>query len=371
MGEFRWINKTLFLILVLQFTAVTGQTPLSFSVRFGDEVTLPCGNVINNQDKCSSTSWLSSHSSGYTAEELISHGQISNNVIAKAKSSRLSVTADCSLVIKKVTREDVGRYTCRQFDESGQQQGLDAHVFLSVINMTEHKNSDMVILYCSVLAYEGCEHTVKWLYEGNKSDVEISLHTCSASVLFTPHLNQKSKYYESLKCNVTDKKNGETLLCDVGPQSSCEKKGGTSAGRKNTTSAPKDWLWLYITLAVGSAVLLAAIIAAVVIRRKRNKGNKKPMDENYGQSLNPAVTQPDPETSQDMADPEDGVSYASVSYTKKTNSKVQALCKGDDDEGDAVTYSTVKASPSAAAAAAVGDSADPSNLYATVNKANQ
>ncbi|XP_049445768.1 uncharacterized protein LOC125896873 isoform X2 [Epinephelus fuscoguttatus] len=330
MGEFRWINKTLiftrFLILLLQFT-VTGQTRLSFTVRAGDEVTLPCGNVINNQDKCSGTSWLSSRSLGKTAEELISHGQISNNVIGKAKSSRLSVTADCSLVIKKVTHDDVGRYSCRQF-RSGQQVS-DSQVHLSVVTLTERQSDVLVILFCSVLAYErlaneGCEHTVEWLYEGNKSDVEISLHTCSSTLRFIPHPNQKSKYYESLKCNVTDKKNGKTLLCDVGPQSSCEKTGSTSAGRNNTTSAPKqDWLWLYITLAVGSAIILAAIIAAVVIRRKRNKGSKTPMNENYGQSLNPAVTQPDPETSQDMADTEDGVSYASISYTKKSNSKAQ------------------------------------------------
>ncbi|XP_049445804.1 uncharacterized protein LOC125896888 isoform X3 [Epinephelus fuscoguttatus] len=132
MGEFRWINKTLFLILVLQFTAETGQTRLSFTVRAGDDVTLPCGNVINSHDKCRGTSWLSSGSLGKTAEELISHGQISNSVIGKAKSSRLSVTADCSLVIKKVTHDDVGRYSCRQF-RSGRQVS-DSQVDLSVIN---------------------------------------------------------------------------------------------------------------------------------------------------------------------------------------------------------------------------------------------
>ncbi|KAL7388471.1 hypothetical protein ABVT39_014603 [Epinephelus coioides] len=54
-----------------------------------------------------------------------------------------------------------------------------------------------------------------------------------------------------------------------------------------------------------------------------------------------------------IADPEDGVSYASVSYTKKTNSKAQVRSKYDDD---AVTYTTVKAS-----------SADPNSLYATIN----
>ncbi|TDH00720.1 hypothetical protein EPR50_G00191420 [Perca flavescens] len=65
-----------------------------------------------------------------------------------------------------------------------------------------------------------------------------------------------------------------------------------------------------------------------------------------------------------QADPEDGVSYASISYTKKTNRRAQAR-GGDEDEDDAVTYSTVKAPSSSAAAAA---SADLSNLYATVNK---
>ncbi|CAK6977709.1 uncharacterized protein LOC121882147 isoform X1 [Scomber scombrus] len=89
------------------------------------------------------------------------------------------------------------------------------------------------------------------------------------------------------------------------------------------------------------------------------KGKKAQMDDNIGLDSNPAVTQPAPETSQDTADPEDGVSYASISYTKKTNSKARVPRK---DEGDAVTYSTVKASSSSA-----GASTDPSNLYATVN----
>uniref|UniRef100_A0A3Q0RLY0 Immunoglobulin V-set domain-containing protein n=1 Tax=Amphilophus citrinellus TaxID=61819 RepID=A0A3Q0RLY0_AMPCI len=43
--------------------------------------------------------------------ELVTLGQIKET----AKSDRLSVTADCSLIIKKVTDEDVGSYTCRQF----------------------------------------------------------------------------------------------------------------------------------------------------------------------------------------------------------------------------------------------------------------
>lgn len=90
------------------------------------------------------------------------------------------------------------------------------------------------------------------------------------------------------------------------------------------------------------------------------------MDDRIEQGLNPAVTQPGPENT---ADREEDVSYASVSYSKNTSSKntsskAQGQCKEDDEEDDLVTYSTVKAPSSSSA----GVSADPSSLYATVNK---
>ncbi|XP_054475017.1 uncharacterized protein LOC129107540 [Anoplopoma fimbria] len=226
MVEIRWIKMTLFVILLLlQFTAASGQTLSSVTTRAGDNVTLSCNNVIKNQDKCKSTTWLYSRYPGETAKELVNLGKVKDNVISKAKSSRLSLTSNCSLVIRNVTTDDVGVYTCRQFI-SGQKQGPDAQVVLSVINMEGTNTTDTVSLFCSVLIYDQCEHTVEWLYEGDKSDVETSQHACSATVtLLAPHHYQKSKNYEFLKCNVTDKKSGETLLSNVGPQSSCEKTG--------------------------------------------------------------------------------------------------------------------------------------------------
>ncbi|XP_074471417.1 uncharacterized protein LOC141755948 isoform X3 [Sebastes fasciatus] len=332
MAEFR-INMTLFVILLLQFTAVTGQTNLSFTVRAGDEVTLPCNNVIKDQDKCNSTIWLASRYEGLTAVELISLGKISDNLLDKAKSDRLSVTENCSLVIRNITHEDVGRYACRQF-RSEQQQGPDAVVLLSVVIMTGDKGNDVVALFCSVSTYGRCEHTVKWLYEGNKDDVETTPRSCSAKVTFpTLHLNQKSNYYELLKCNVTDKTSGETLLLNAGPQFSCEKTGGCTSAGKNDTSQNvllPGRLWLYILVAVGLAVLFAAVIVVVVIRRKRTKGNQTQMDKNMRLTSNPAVT---PETNDNTADPEDGVSYASVSYTKNTNSKAKVSCLIGDTGG--------------------------------------
>ncbi|KAM6906364.1 uncharacterized protein PEZ65_017594 isoform 2-T2 [Lycodopsis pacificus] len=364
MVEVRRIQMTLFVtLLLLQFT-VTGQTSSSIA-RAGDDVTLPCNKEIKHEDKCNGTTWLFSRSGA--AEELIKLGRINNNEFTK---DRLGLTADCSLVIRNVKTDDVGRYTCRQY-KAGEEQGPEALVLLSVINMEEQNSSDQVFLVCSVLRDGGCEHTVEWLYEGNDvNDVETSQLVCSARVIFkTRYSNQKSKPYELLKCNVTDRQSGNTLLCKVDPQSLWENTGNTSVEGNITPATAEWWVWLIIG-SVGSVALL--IITVALIRWKRSKGNRTRKDESIGLSLNHAVTPPAPEASPDMADPEEGVSYASVSYTKKTNSRARVRVKDDDDDGDdaedAVTYCTVKAPPSSSSA---GASADLNTLYATVNKPNK
>ncbi|XP_049914252.1 uncharacterized protein LOC126398732 [Epinephelus moara] len=320
MAEFRWIIMSLFLMLLFKFTAAATE---KYSL-VGVEVTLSCENVKHEQDNCDSATWL--FSAQRNTVTLFEHGKIHRE--AEAKSDRLSVTAKCSLVIKKVTLEDVGRYTCRQF-RSGQVS--DSEVHLSVVTRTEHNDTDRVVLSCSVWTYEQCPHTVKWLYEGDQNDLETSQSTCSASVTFTTSdYNQKLKYSELLKCEVTDGHTKEVHQFTFSPpQSSGEKPGQ----------------WVFIVEAVGLAALI--IITVAVIRCKRTKGNKTQMDEN-------------------MADPEADVSYASISYTKNTGckAKVRVDDDDDDDEGDAVTYSTVKAPSSSSA----GASADPRNLYATINK---
>ncbi|XP_059212631.1 uncharacterized protein LOC131991295 isoform X2 [Centropristis striata] len=212
-------EKTLLFLPSLEKT-VTGLNVSYIMARRGDEVTLPCDNVIKHQHKCDETSWLHRPERGRSAEELISLGQIGKSEIAEDKSNRLSVTADCSLVIKDVEHQDIGRYSCRQFNRAGQQQGGDALVVLSVIYIDEEQNGDQTLLKCFVFRYGGCKHTVQWLFDGNNNDVETTTFTCSARVTFpTPHPSQKSKFYESLKCNVTDNRSGETLLF----QSSLEK----------------------------------------------------------------------------------------------------------------------------------------------------
>ncbi|XP_050927644.1 uncharacterized protein LOC108887480 [Lates calcarifer] len=344
MMDLKWIKVSLFLSVLL-FTAVNGQTS-SITVRAGDEATLSCGHVIKDQDQCNGTTWIFSGSGSRAAVTLFEHGQIHNNTASK--SDRLSVTENCSLVIKKVTVEDAGRYTCRQFNRSGRQQAPDAQVELSVVTMTEQKNRDHVTLNCSVRTYDHCRHTVKWLFKDkdvnkDEKDLKTSQSDCSAKVtITTSHFMSISNNYALFKCNVTDKYTGNMQLFTFSLQSSDDK-----------TDFP-EWA-TFIIVAVGLLTLL--MIFVVFIKWKRNKANKTQMDDKIGWSLDSAVPPSAPETIQDTADPEDGLSYVSVSYTKTSNSKAQ----GKDGENDTVTYTTVKVHSSSA-----GASTDPCDLYATI-----
>ncbi|KAJ4918899.1 hypothetical protein JOQ06_027757 [Pogonophryne albipinna] len=280
------INTTVVFIFVsvFVFLAAADVKDYSITVRAGDEVTLPCYNVTHDQDNCENTIWLFSESTALVRG--FEYGKIFNE--AKAKPDRLRVTEKCSLVIKKVTEEDALRYTCRQFNKSGERQGPDYPVYLSVVIMTEHQDNDEVTLDCSLKTYGGCIHSVKWLLQGQDVD----------------------KDHREIKTS--------------NPQSS-------------------GWWWWIIVVIVAVAAL--TIITVAVIRRKRTQGTDTQMDEN-------------------MADPEDGVSYASISYPRKSSSK--ARVDDEDEEDETVTYSTVR-TPSSSSAA----STDPSLLYATVNKPNK
>ncbi|XP_033986515.1 uncharacterized protein LOC117482516 isoform X2 [Trematomus bernacchii] len=321
MSEFRRIMMSSFLMLLLHFTAADVKQ-YSRIVRVGDEVTLPFDNVIHDQDTCEYTTWYFSDSR--SSVTLFEYGRIHKE--AKAKSDRLRVTEKCSLVIKKVTEEDVGFYSCRQF-RSGERQGQDSHVYLSVVTMTEHQDNDEVTLHCSVKRYGGCRHPVKWLLQGqdvdkDHRDIKTSQSLCSASVTFLTSLFSNTPRSELFTCEVTDENTREEHQFPFSPQSS-------------------GWWWWIIVVIVGVAAL--TIITVAVIRRKRTQGNETQTDDN-------------------VTDPEDGVPYASISYTRKSSRKARAHLHDDDDEDDTVTYSTVGAPSSSSAA-----SADPSLLYATVN----
>ncbi|KAM9502167.1 uncharacterized protein ACWYII_000022 isoform 2-T2 [Salvelinus alpinus] len=120
--------------LLYLLTGVSGETLSMFS-REGDDVSLPCNNVVYLN--CSSTTWIYNRnvSTGTIGE--VAFGKI--KVEKTERADRLSLGSDCSLNVSDVRAEDAGLYTCRQFlTETGPQQGEDAHVLLSVLTSSEN-----------------------------------------------------------------------------------------------------------------------------------------------------------------------------------------------------------------------------------------
>ncbi|XP_033986519.1 uncharacterized protein LOC117482518 [Trematomus bernacchii] len=326
MSEFRRIMMSSFLMLLLHFTAADVKYYFP-TVRVGDEVTLPFDNVIDDQDKCESTEWTFSDSRGSATSVKLVHLQIKKE--AKAKPDRLRVTENCSLVIKKVTEEDAGFYSCRQF-RSGEQQGPDSSVLLSVVTMTEHQDNDEMTLDCSVTRYIGwCGHSVKWLLQGrdvdkDHRDIKTSQSSCSASVTFLTSLFSYTSRSELFTCEVTDDSMTDVDLFVFSPQSSGEDAGKVTAvsttwttvsmraaGEMTNTSEDnqteqednnKGRLRL-IMVSVGLAALIITVVTVNIWTRA--KGSKAQTEENMEQN-------DDDEDEDEVNYENDGGAFASV-----------------------------------------------------------
>ncbi|XP_038130327.1 uncharacterized protein LOC119776129 [Cyprinodon tularosa] len=241
MEESRWRKMLVFFILLLQFTGALSSDRdlfLLIPVRAGDDVTLPCRNVDPRFSDCSSTTWIYSKSRQSTVE-LVIHGEVEDS-----RSDRLSVSANCSLVLKKVTAEDVGLYTCRQFI-SDKQEGPDAAVHLSLVNLTEDQNQNRVTLSCSVVTDKECKHRVRWLIRGrdvDKENKEIteSSSSCSAAVTFqTSHFIYQTRF-KDLKCEIKTEDNKVHIFTFSSHPSDKRKTTTTSPSETSGTGELKD-----------------------------------------------------------------------------------------------------------------------------------
>ncbi|XP_076011093.1 uncharacterized protein LOC143004100 isoform X5 [Genypterus blacodes] len=281
MIEFRWMETLLFVMSALLLTAAAQQqSDSSFIVRKGDAVTLPCENAISGQVKCRLTTWAFNHFINSATVELISLGE--------SQSDRVRVTADCSLTIKRVTEEDVGRYYCQQY-KSGNKVGDDSLVYLSLVHTTEHADDDRVTLACSLLTY-GRTDTLRWLYNGahldrNTKDISSS-SPCSSSYhcsITANFMTSNEKYKEQLKCEVTDSFTAAVQVFSFTHQSSDETKtsatptttttSATSPDSNTETNFPSKCSTLtYIMLVVRVAeIILVTVLTALLIRATGNR----------------------------------------------------------------------------------------------------
>ncbi|XP_033935331.1 uncharacterized protein [Pseudochaenichthys georgianus] len=288
MSGFRRIVMSSFLMLLLHFPAADGKYSI-LTVRAGDELTLPFENLKHDQGKCERTIWTF-YDLGGSSMKLLEDGQIHKE--AKAKSDRLRVTENCTLVIKNVTEEDAGVYLCRS----------DSEVLLHVVSMTGYQDNYEVTLLCSVsISVERyrCDHSVKWLLQGrdvDKDHIEIktSQSLCSASVTFQTSFFSNTYRSEFFTCAVTDGDTGEVHLFPLSPQSSgdatttgtpatdgrtSERNKGTGADCKHP-EGPAVW-WL-ILVSVGLAALIVTMVTVHIWTRA--KGGKQRMRKNLEQN---------------------------------------------------------------------------------------
>ncbi|XP_050927639.1 uncharacterized protein LOC108887450 isoform X3 [Lates calcarifer] len=286
MSGSRWIISLFQVLLNFNLTAGTARYVLSSPiVRVGDEFTLPCVNAKEDQNKCDSTCWVVRYLLTQAETELVSFGQIDGNRLSKSKSDRLSLTENCSLVIKKVTVEDVGRYTCRQFDRSGRQQGPDTLIVLSVVSMTEHEDGDKMTFGCHVLFPFVCKHTVEWLHVEDAQHMTRSQSGCSATVSFSiSDFFYTSNTYEFLQCKVTNIDTGKVQVFTFSPQSSGEiattsPSAPTQEGleKAHTTCSGCSALNSIMLLMRVAELLLITVITVLLIRAR---GNQRPPDDN-------------------------------------------------------------------------------------------
>ncbi|XP_027895400.1 uncharacterized protein LOC114158255 isoform X2 [Xiphophorus couchianus] len=309
--EPEWIKMfvILVLVLVLQLTEIRGTFSPRFVVRDGDDVTLPCENMRDEQDTCEKTNWLFSNSPDASVT-------VSTDRQVSGKTERLEVAADCSLVIKNVSHEDVGFYTCRTSHINHNQ---DAHAHLFLLTMTEKKEGDQVKFSCFVAAKETCKHTVEWMYERKAVNDTMIMKTSGCSVTAVipeSFLKNKPKYREMISCKVKADSTERDQLFPLSPQTAD--------------------LWLYVVVSLGSVALIVTVL--MITLWKRREEERLIILQDVEQSLNSAVVLSSPGNGPNMADPEDEVLYATICHTEKAKSKTW----DDEKPGDSVTYSCVK-----------------------------
>ncbi|XP_023203875.1 uncharacterized protein LOC111611412 [Xiphophorus maculatus] len=229
---FKFVYLCIFYCLFL--STVCTITRSSVFIRSGDDTVLSCQHVISGQINCNGTAWLYSNTSG--SVELVTLGKVKN---VQSKSNRLSVAANCSLVMRNITVKDAGYYECQQYkSEAEPSKHILVHhsgVSLSVVHMSEQKVTDVVTLTCSVETRGQCEYRVKWLTDcstGNIASINCTTqHSgCSAAVCFLDlSYTQRCEF----QCEVTD---GETKqIFNFNHQSTEDKSGKTTCNPTRKT----------------------------------------------------------------------------------------------------------------------------------------
>nr|XP_029511664.1 uncharacterized protein LOC115126197 isoform X3 [Oncorhynchus nerka] len=296
----------LLMTVLYLLTGVSGETLSMFS-RMGDNVSLPCNNVV--YPNCSSTTWLYNRDGSTGDIEEVTLGKIKVDQTERAE--RLSLGSNCSLHVSDVRAEDVGLYTCRQYlTETGPQHGGEAPVHLSVLTIssttavTDLKPNVIMTLRCSLLTYTQhgtCRSgfSLSWVPKTGTNSQNTQDSSCDITLTVTL---QKKDNNRKWTCTLTEKGNMKISI-DFTSTFSGSTASTTRPALSTTSpsSAGSQDLFLTVTVGVSLAAVVCVTAVVIIVRRRRDK-NQVPTDNCIG--LN-AVNHSTPPTNEDQSQPAD------------------------------------------------------------------
>ncbi|XP_036831981.1 uncharacterized protein LOC110522481 isoform X1 [Oncorhynchus mykiss] len=230
-------------------SGVSGETLSMFS-RVGDDVSLPCNNVV--YPDCSSTIWIYNRAGSTGTIQKVTLGKIKVDQTERAE--RLSLGSNCSLHVSDVRAEDVGLYTCQQYlTMTGPKHGGDAPVHLSVLTIssttpvTDLKPNVIMTLRCSLLTYTGhgtCRSRLglSWVPKTG-TNVQVT-HDSSCDITLTVTL-QKKDNNRKWTCTLTGKGNVKISIDFT----------STFSGTSNAVKLPISHIMLFVTLTIMAAIV--------------------------------------------------------------------------------------------------------------------
>ncbi|XP_026084614.1 uncharacterized protein LOC113060041 isoform X2 [Carassius auratus] len=295
------------IILCALLTGISGAEVTQVFFSSAEDVRLSCNNALSG---CTSTTWNYNRPSGTV--ELIALGIKKTDT---ERHERLSLGSDCSLNIKKVTKEDRGEYTCRQYVNKTH-YGADARVFLHVLHVSssssqsEIRSGRSLTLFCQ-LYYDdlvSCDILVHsegldliWVNQAgvnlqtdSRFQISFSSEQCNIS-LTTTLLNEdhnrewrcQLKHRDQLKTSATYTvkypTSADSTLIPVSSSNSEKKSSQTTAAsteqEKQTPQTPETTATQRVIVSIVEIAVFAAptvILLQIICARRAGRKNSSP-----------------------------------------------------------------------------------------------